>query len=754
MMKDILESKGENEMSGALWSQSDLMKLSRYSKPDVRRWACERMNTLYGQEGIGILDKLLNDGDRDVLFEALLFLEKYPDPRFKETLLKMCKIHKGAVSGRCAEIVGKMKDERLLEVYAVETKSKSMHSDEVLTVIKAMGELATDQARRILRESLSEISDEADPILIDVLIFSLLKAKEDLSVLLDCYERHYGNLAMEILYPFTSICGSWYSLADLKEKGRKRILKEGLPPVVAESLSYMKERGFPSLAKDLDREFKTGDFSEVIKTAAEQVDNWVMEKGTAIQEDPISKNDSPPQANYRILKAFSEFSAKGPKESFKAMAIASIIILARFVEFRNLVGLRVAEIDEKALFDVLFDERGTLEIDDELEEKILKIVPPKTIYDHCLGRLRDFPGSWAAERALRLLGRLKDPGAIPGLIDFLREEANDHSLEECIQTLAHMGTPLVAHLEKVSGTLNSEQWAEILYALKDIPEERTADFLLQHWNRLWTDHKEPFIYALEGVASHRFIEPLKKELREGEALEEEAFYLLCHIHGLEDPLLPQIEKEMALKRKETERRMKAFEGEKLEALMDRTTRMELKCRQCGRTYHYEVENIYVSKDRKEQPKILDKIVCKNCRAVNQYEMTPMGQMAMTSQLVLLTLMAEKGKLDPEASPIKLGETGLIDGRRMSFDEAEEILGIEGRSESFPFSQKVIRQGKVGRNAPCPCGSGKKYKRCCLQKEEQKSPEKTSLTLAENELRKRLLSFSSKERYKKDYERVQ
>ena len=33
--------------------------------------------------------------------------------------------------------------------------------------------------------------------------------------------------------------------------------------------------------------------------------------------------------------------------------------------------------------------------------------------------------------------------------------------------------------------------------------------------------------------------------------------------------------------------------------------------------------------------------------------------------------------------------------------------------------------KVGRNTPCPCGSGKKYKRCCEQKEaaikEQKLP---------------------------------
>ncbi|PWG62536.1 hypothetical protein DEM34_12175 [Spiribacter halobius] len=25
-----------------------------------------------------------------------------------------------------------------------------------------------------------------------------------------------------------------------------------------------------------------------------------------------------------------------------------------------------------------------------------------------------------------------------------------------------------------------------------------------------------------------------------------------------------------------------------------------------------------------------------------------------------------------------------------------------------------RSAKVGRNEPCPCGSGQKYKRCCLR----------------------------------------
>ncbi|USD67861.1 SEC-C domain-containing protein [Vibrio sp. SCSIO 43136] len=28
-------------------------------------------------------------------------------------------------------------------------------------------------------------------------------------------------------------------------------------------------------------------------------------------------------------------------------------------------------------------------------------------------------------------------------------------------------------------------------------------------------------------------------------------------------------------------------------------------------------------------------------------------------------------------------------------------------------QPQIERKKVGRNEPCPCGSGKKYKRCCI-----------------------------------------
>jgi hypothetical protein len=50
-------------------------------------------------------------------------------------------------------------------------------------------------------------------------------------------------------------------------------------------------------------------------------------------------------------------------------------------------------------------------------------------------------------------------------------------------------------------------------------------------------------------------------------------------------------------------------------------------------------------------------------------------------------------------------------------EWEDILSDERRSEitkEFRKSKIVVKEEKVGRNDPCPCGSGKKYKKCCGQ----------------------------------------
>ena len=46
---------------------------------------------------------------------------------------------------------------------------------------------------------------------------------------------------------------------------------------------------------------------------------------------------------------------------------------------------------------------------------------------------------------------------------------------------------------------------------------------------------------------------------------------------------------------------------------------------------------------------------------------------------------------------------------------DDILTAQRKRELMKASRErntVVKKEKVGRNDPCPCGSGKKYKKCC------------------------------------------
>jgi preprotein translocase subunit SecA len=45
---------------------------------------------------------------------------------------------------------------------------------------------------------------------------------------------------------------------------------------------------------------------------------------------------------------------------------------------------------------------------------------------------------------------------------------------------------------------------------------------------------------------------------------------------------------------------------------------------------------------------------------------------------------------------------------------QQQVAIEGSGAQQKIEPIRNRQDKVGRNQPCPCGSGKKYKNCCMR----------------------------------------
>ena len=68
--------------------------------------------------------------------------------------------------------------------------------------------------------------------------------------------------------------------------------------------------------------------------------------------------------------------------------------------------------------------------------------------------------------------------------------------------------------------------------------------------------------------------------------------------------------------------------------------------------------------------------------------------------------------------VKLAES-ISDPANMDTEQVlklQQLLGVRRENGTFGTVKRVPRKRtKIGNNEKCPCKSGKKYKKCCLQK---------------------------------------
>jgi SEC-C motif-containing protein len=85
-------------------------------------------------------------------------------------------------------------------------------------------------------------------------------------------------------------------------------------------------------------------------------------------------------------------------------------------------------------------------------------------------------------------------------------------------------------------------------------------------------------------------------------------------------------------------------------------------------------------------------------------------------LGLKIIATEKGGPLEDSGSVEFKATYAMDGLREDHHEKAEFERRDGSwvyVEGEIIPETVTREGpKVGRNDPCPCGSGKKYKKCC------------------------------------------
>lgn len=82
------------------------------------------------------------------------------------------------------------------------------------------------------------------------------------------------------------------------------------------------------------------------------------------------------------------------------------------------------------------------------------------------------------------------------------------------------------------------------------------------------------------------------------------------------------------------------------------------------------------------------------------------------------LDVQKGGEQDEVGRVEFVAHYAVEDEDLDHQEVADFVKKDGRwyfHDGVIVKQQIVREGpKVGRNDPCPCGSGKKHKKCCLK----------------------------------------
>ena len=120
---------------------------------------------------------------------------------------------------------------------------------------------------------------------------------------------------------------------------------------------------------------------------------------------------------------------------------------------------------------------------------------------------------------------------------------------------------------------------------------------------------------------------------------------------------------------------------------------------------------YTAFVRRDEPYLL-----KTWHAKTKPASLDMDDYAQVQWTGLEVLATEAGGEGEQVGTVEYIARFTVQGQVQRLHEVSHFVCEEGQwfyvdGEIMP--QQPLRREKVGRNSPCPCGSGKKFKRCCL-----------------------------------------
>ncbi len=809
---------GFSSLKGPCFSTAEYLRFADHRIPDVRLWALARLEELGLEVPEETFRRRLEDEDQTVAVTAAELAGRRKLSALAGTLLARLEKAEDVVGAACARSLAELGDRCV--VAAIARRSHLAPEERNPAVWLALSTIKGPEAAGLLREAFGRLPRPAAAPAASALCEAVMVADPDAGIPL-VVERWLGqedeaeaDALLDGLLFLEEFDGGAEGLREIMEPDQEDP-ELWMPGDILDHLAEGLPLGPIREARRACRKRRWGDALEPLAHLTDAL----------ADRAPASPGITLPLT---LVRALREREGRLRSEGDKA---------------RDAVGLMLLALDEMAQE---VREAG-LQLPEPLEEQFRWLLGDAAfVYPEgqarVLARVAEAGVVAGWERACiqtierrglqtrvaaRLVAGWRCEAAIPALVGALGDPEDEGLSEAAVEALVIMGDPaLDAVLERLRSAEDPLLLEECLAVCVGLPSRKVVEAICRRFEDLFILLPESLLNAVGKIGARDLLEPLGRELREGEIQAEETFALLCALHGADDPRLP------AIRRRQADRDRRIAETAPLGAAAPRDhLDLALKCNGCRRTYTYPVRAIYVDPEAPEgedlQPFIRDRIRCKGCGCEDDYTLAPIGQLALTVQLaILVARMEQEGpaallegplylrrmavsdgrrmnprearrdyeeriarrpddpglhigygnvlrilgelepaeaayrralELDPRAIEASVGlgqaaegrgdlaaareayQTGLSLGRAARFyhvrNRREMMEGLEGALQNIQgrlafrapdpvpaqraleaLTEQSRGEPKVGRNAPCPCGSGKKYKKCCLPKE--------------------------------------
>jgi tetratricopeptide (TPR) repeat protein len=813
-----------------IWKFEPLVELLDHPESLVREWAMERLTSLYPDRVGPVAARHISDPVEAVAWAALSHLIDRPDGTCADELLKVYATSTGEMAGLAAGALSRLKDTRLIGAF--KEKYLNVAREDLQGYAISVAHIANLQApgsAAIVAGALQQIAQVGEPdsrtrAMVRLVFSANMDAGGSIDSLFEfCFARpEWRPWLTACLTTLGNECGTFYTEVDLEEEDPPGAEDKKRPGFAQRSFAVLTAAGFKKEARRLEKSYRKRRYEEILSALRGQALSLLGDAERRVGAEGFAlwvRGKGKPRQHLAVIEALNRQVPGKDAVAQRMMVNAGLWIFAQLMELRHLIGLDAASLETEGLLDVFLQERISVEEDRRIAERLRAGSDPRRVADAILAFIENNPETLAMERLLDYLAESLDARIAGRLLKVQGEGDSLDLIQNLPVVLGRLGAPLLDLLPEIFETRNPALVSCGLNLIQQLPVEGSVNLVLKHWELFWEWDKMSLLEALQDIGDHRFIPPLKRELKGIEIPEALTYRLLCLIHGRKDPLLRKIGAEVERQKRKRLDSLKAIEAGDLSMLFDQPFELDLKCRRCRKTYRYEVHEVTSLSGTKGDYLVADHIRCKNCGAVDHYEKTPDADMAVLGRGLALMAMGDEGRKIMDRGPLQFAESEAIGGKARSIEEAlqyyEEVLAKNpGRvsyligyantlrnakraddaaavyrkaldydplaveallslgqdalaygnlKEAYAYLEQAVtvldsgnyyhvgqdlgefkagvydvyanaalqlgktpkapgwakaaapKKVKVGRNDPCPCGSGKKYKKCCPAK---------------------------------------